>query len=225
MGRLFCILGKSGAGKDSVYKRLLEDQTLALQKVVPYTTRPIRAGEQDGIQYHFVSEETRQQMERAGKIIEQRSYKTWHGIWTYFTAEDGQIDLQRHNYLLIGTLESFLALKSHYATGRVGDRLDDRRADQNAPACAEDAWGYRNSAVVPIYIEVEDGLRLDRALRRERGQKTPRYEEMCRRFLADVQDFSEEKLAEAGIGMRFENISLEACAEKIRGYIEEFFHE
>ena len=34
-------------------------------------------------------------------------------------------------------------------------------------------------AVIPIYIEVEDGLRLERALCRERQQKEPKYAEMC----------------------------------------------
>lgn len=45
-----------------------------------------------------------------------------------------------------------------------------------------------------IYIEVEDGERLARALHREGKQEEPRYEEMCRRFLADQVDFSEEKI-------------------------------
>ena len=59
--------------------------------------------------------------------------------------------------------------------------------------------------VVPLYVETEDGLRLARALKRERAQKNPKYEEMCRRFLADAEDFSEEKLRELGIDRRFVN--------------------
>ena len=46
--------------------------------------------------------------------------------------------------------------------------------------------------VIPIYIQVDDGVRLERALERERTQKEPKYAELCRRFLADEKDFSEE---------------------------------
>ena len=52
-------------------------------------------------------------------------------------------------------------------------------------------------------------MRLQRALERERRQENPKYEELCRRFLADEKDFSEEKLKEAGITKRFCNESLE----------------
>lgn len=78
---------------------------------------------------------------------------------------------------------------------------------------------FGNETVIPIYIEVEDGLRLQRALDRERIQDTPKYEELCRRFLADARDFSEEKLKEAGIKMRFVNCDLRETAQKIKEYM------
>ena len=74
---------------------------------------------------------------------------------------------------------------------------------------------------MPIYIEVEDGERLSRALNRERMQESPKYEELCRRFLADAKDFSEEKLNEAGITRRFVNQDLDETEEEIRRAILE----
>ena len=45
---------------------------------------------------------------------------------------------------------------------------------------------------------------------------------MCRRFLADSEDFSEEKLKKAGICRRFSNAgSLEECLAEIRSFIKE----
>ena len=73
--------------------------------------------------------------------------------------------------------------------------------------------------MIPVYIEVEDGERLQRALLREREQEKPKYEEMCRRFLADQEDFSEENIREAGIKLRFANENLELCVENIIKYI------
>ena len=193
MGKIFYIMGKSSSGKDTIYKRLSERMP-ELQRIVPYTTRPIRDGEQDGVEYHFVGEDRLREMQEAGRVIEVRSYNTKCGVWTYFTADDGQIDQEHKDYLVIGTLESFRALKEYFG----------------------------EEQIVPIYIEVDDGLRLSRALERERREKEPRYEEMCRRFLADSADFSEENIRRAGIRKRFVNTELERCLEEIGAYIKDF---
>lgn len=191
MGRIFYIMGKSSSGKDTIYSRLLHDGELELLHILLYTTRPIRQGEADGREYHFVDQNRFRQFKNEGKVIEYRTYETVHGPWTYFTADDGQVDLRTQNYLAIGTLESYENMKRYY--------------------------GEEN--VCPIYVEVEDGERLKRALAREELQEKPRYAEMCRRFLADTEDFSEENLERAGIGRRFQNVELESCMKEIRDYI------
>ena len=193
MGKIFYIMGKSSPGKDTIYKKLSERMP-ELQRIVPYTTRPIRDGEQEGVEYHFVGEDRLREMQEAGRVIEVRAYNTKCGVWTYFTADDGQIDLENKDYLVIGTLESFQALKKYFGEEKI----------------------------VPIYIEVDDGVRLSRALEREQREKEPRYEEMCRRFLADSADFSEENLRRAGIWKRFVNMELERCLEEIGAYIKDF---
>ena len=44
MGKIYCVMGKSSSGKDTVYKKLKE-QYKEFRLIVPYTTRPIREGE------------------------------------------------------------------------------------------------------------------------------------------------------------------------------------
>ena len=193
MGKIYYIMGKSSSGKDTIFKELL-NRVPGLRRVVPYTTRPRREGEENGVEYFFTDEEQTEKMEKAGRIIELRAYDTACGAWKYFTADDGQIDLAAHDYLVIGTLESYRALKEYFGDGKI----------------------------IPIYIEVDDGVRLSRALERERREKDPRYAEMCRRFLADSEDFSEEHLRQAGISRRFENTDLESCLEEIGAYIRDF---
>ena len=158
MGKIFCIMGKSSSGKDTLFRLLLEKQELSLNTIVPYTTIPMRAV---------------------------------HGTWKYFTVDDGQVDLAKQSYLIIGTLESYLKIREYYG----------------------------KKQVIPIYIEVDDGERLARALERERFETVPKYEELCRRFLADAADFSEQKLKEAGIEKRFANVSLEEAEQEITEYI------
>ena len=192
MGKIFYIMGKSASGKDKIYSMLLADRELNLRKMVLYTTRPVREGEENGKQYYFTDDKKLEEFRESGKLIESRSYHTVHGVWTYFTADDGQVKLNEADYLAIGTLESYRKLKEYY--------------------------GAEN--VLPIYIQVEDGERLRRALVREQKQEEPKYAEMCRRFLADQEDFSEKNIADAEIGIRFENTDLDICVKNISDYIK-----
>ena len=194
MGKIFCMMGKSSSGKDTLYQQILDHEGLLLKSIVLYTTRPIRSGEKDGKEYIFADEDMLAGLTEAGKVIECRSYHTVHGVWKYFTVNDGQIDLARQNYLTIATLESYLKIREYFG----------------------------EAFVLPIYIEVEDGVRLRRALEREEAQSNPRYAEMCRRFLADMVDFSEEKLAAAGITRRFFNEDLDEVRREITAYIRKF---
>ncbi len=187
MGRIYYIMGKSATGKDTVYKELLKRRP-DLKKIVPCTTRPIREGETDGVEYRFMTVEDLEKNLRAGKVIELRTYQTVAGPWNYFTMDDGQFDLlETSRYLMIGTLESYEKMRQYFGA----------------------------QALVPIYIEVPDGIRLRRALEREDAQKNPNYREVCRRYLADEADFSEENLRMAGIEKRFGNLDLGQCLYEI----------
>lgn len=191
MGKLFVIMGKSATGKDSLYKRLME-QNSELKEIVSYTTRPIREGETEGKEYHFVTEYQMEELREQGRIAECRKYDTVRGPWYYFTADDGQIDFESgDSYVLISTLEGYEKLR-HF---------------------------YGKDNIVPIYIEVDDFERLERAVKRERQQKSPCVAELCRRFLADEEDFSEERLRAAEVSNRIINNDLEQALKQMEKLI------
>ena len=190
MNKIVYLMGKSSSGKDTIYQRL-RAVFPDLSGIVLYTTRPAREGEKNGREYYFISDEEARRLEREGHVIELRAYDTVHGIWKYMTVDDGQIDLGKDSYLVIGTLESYQKMKQYFG----------------------------EEAMLPVYIEVEDGLRLSRALKREMEQSEPHYAEMCRRYLSDSRDFCEEKLCEAGITHRFQNLDMEDCVREIKLYL------
>lgn len=194
MGKIFIIIGKSATGKDTIYRRIVSEQAQQVNEIIMYTTRPIRSNEKDGEQYYFVSEGEYLKLKQENKIIEERAYDTIYGIWRYFTVADGQFEQRKNHCIMMGTLESYIAIRDYF--------------------------GAEN--VIPIYIEVENGLRLERALGREKAQKEPKYTELCRRFLADEQDFSEDKILAAGITKRYLNINLEKCLEEIKQLINKY---
>ena len=191
MGKIFYLIGPSASGKDRLLGEL-KARFPQLLTIVMYTTRPIRSGEVPDVAYHFITAEEFEAEKAAGCVIESRTYQTVHGPWTYATLDDGAIDLEHHSYLMAGTLESY---------------------GQTLAYCGADH-------VVPLYIEVEPGLRLFRALARERTQAEPKYAEMCRRFLADEEDFSPEKQAAFHFARKYANDDFETCLNELADTIE-----
>lgn len=187
MGRIYYLLGKSATGKDTLYKEILKRRP-KLRTVTMYTTRPIREGETDGVEYFFTGREELERQLASGKVIESRTYQTIAGPWTYYTVDDRQFDVaDDESCLMIGTLESYEKMCTYFEAGKM----------------------------VPVYIEVPDGIRLLRAVKREENQKKPNYREVCRRYLADEKDFSEENLERLGITKRYQNTDMEICVEEI----------
>ena len=125
-------------------------------------------------------------------MIEVRTYQTVFGPWSYATVDDGKVDLAQENYLVIGTLDSYEKLREYYG----------------------------KEALVPLYVMVDDGVRLERALARERQQKVPKYAELCRRFLADEADFAPERLKGLDVTEAFENRELDVCVRAIADRIQ-----
>ena len=67
MGKIVYLMGKSSSGKDTIFKELMKEGTMDLRTIVPYTTRPIRAGEENGVEYFFTDEAGFQALKAQGK--------------------------------------------------------------------------------------------------------------------------------------------------------------
>lgn len=194
MGKIFCLMGKSNSGKDTIFKELIKDKDLDLKPIVSYTTRPIRSNESNGQEYYFIDELTLNEYRNQDKVIEERCYNTVQGKWHYCTIDDGRVNINKNNYLLIATLEAYKNIEVYF--------------------------GKEN--VIPLYIELDDGIRLERALKREKQEKFPNYNELCRRFLADSKDFSNEKLQLYNIKNSYINNDLFECINYIKKDIVKF---
>ena len=192
--KLIYIMGKSSSGKDTIYRILKEN----FGTYVLYTTRPMRDGEKEGITYNFISNKEMQEYidgKKDHKVIEYRTYQTVFGPWIYATIEDDQFNT-KNNIVTIGTLESYIQIKEYFKKNS-------------------------NIDIIPVYIEVPDNIRLKRAIEREENGKG-QYTELCRRFIADNKDFSEDNLKLVGIKKRFQNINLNDCVNEIYEYIRNY---
>lgn len=79
-GRLVILSSPSGAGKTTVYKRLLAEMKKTLRYSVSFTTRPIRRGEKNHRDYHFVTVPEFKRMIRDKELLEwERVYGNYYG--------------------------------------------------------------------------------------------------------------------------------------------------
>lgn len=191
MGRIYIFTGKSASGKDTAAKGVLRELSGMLRPLVRYTTRPIREEETEGREYHFVTTKDLERLRTEGQVIECQTYQTVKGPWSYFTVKDEETDPDRWNYVTIGTL----------------------------PVISNMRKFFRDDEIAPIYLYEEDGERLVRAVRREQAEDHPDYREVCRRFLADEEDYSEENRKKAGIEVSFENREISETIQEVSDWI------
>lgn len=78
------ITGPTCSGKTTLANKLA---SIGCNKIVPYTTRPIREGEQDGVDYHYISADEFFRMEAADEFFHNERYATELGIFSYGTKK------------------------------------------------------------------------------------------------------------------------------------------
>lgn len=166
--RLYVLIGKSASGKDTVLNALVN---AGVKRKLTHTTRPMREGERQGVEYHFETNETHEQAKELNRILEERSYDTARGVWYYWTDTDPI----EETAVTVSTVDGFIALRNFYGAEKI----------------------------IPVYLNVENIIRMERLYEREKRQPVPDYEEILRRFIADEKDFSEDRLRDAGISRKF----------------------
>lgn len=189
MGKIFCIIGKSSSGKDTIYQKLVKD--FPLSPITLSTTRPMREEEKEGREYFFINEKTRIELHQNQEVIEERVFHTVYGDWYYLTTNKN-IDLETKNYITINTLAGFNSLKTFYGKDVV--------------------------IPIYIYVSLNSRLdrAFDRDDNKE-GININQCKEICRRFIRDEEDFSEANIIDAEIpeDRQYENENLQECYQKI----------
>ena len=96
MVKIICLVGESSCGKDSILKEVL-NRNPQLKPIISTTSRPMRKGETDGIEYNFKTITEVNQMLQNDCFIENRQYKVANGdIWIYGITKKA-IDLESNN--------------------------------------------------------------------------------------------------------------------------------
>ena len=150
---VIALFGESGAGKDTIQDLLWSSPYLNANKIISYTTRPKRDYEEDGIHYHFISEEDFNKKLENDNVLEYAEFRKWKYGTFFDCLKEDKINLGVFN---IQGVQNLL----------------------NNP----------NIYCFPIYVSAKPKERLLRSLNREAN---PDCQEICRRFLTDLEDFSD----------------------------------
>lgn len=103
------LIGKTCSGKTMVREKLLN---YGFNKIVTYTTRPIRPGEIDGDTYHFITDDEFESAINSGFFAEWKSYNTQFGVWKYGTSLS-DIEAADENTIIILTPDGYRDLCSN----------------------------------------------------------------------------------------------------------------
>ena len=151
--KILALFGKSASGKDSIQKWIVSNYPKLTNKIVSCTTRPPRSGEQEGVDYFFLSDEEFAKKVLDGSMLEATSFREWF----YGTALD-QLNPEKIN---VGV----------FNIAGIECLIEDPRLK-----------------VIPVWVHATNKTRLIRSLNREQN---PDCNEICRRFFADEEDFSD----------------------------------
>ena len=99
--KIVIFVGQSACGKTAIYKQLINR---GYKGLVTNTTRPMREREIDGVDYNFLSQNQFFDLINSGNMIEYRKYNTKFGVWYYGSSAE-QVDLNKHDYVIILTLD------------------------------------------------------------------------------------------------------------------------
>lgn len=115
--KILVISGFSGAGKDTIAKLIIE-QNSDYNFVILHSTRPMRPGESQGDPYYFISDNEMCTMSFNKELIEGRCYKSIDGNWFYAAHKD-QIK-QDKPYVVVLDVLGYREVKKHFGDRVVG---------------------------------------------------------------------------------------------------------
>ena len=157
---LIILMGKSGAGKDTVQNEIIDRYNF--NRFVSTTTRPMRKGEVNGREYHFVSVEEFKKKLIDDEFIETRDYEVAGNKTWYYGSEKNEISKDKDQIIIL---------------------------DPNGAKKFIDVFGKKNCFVVSI--EAEDKVRRERAERRgsfDKAEWQRRLKDDTIKFADDIVD-------------------------------------
>lgn len=161
---MIILIGASSSGKSTIEQEV--DKRGIFNKLTSHTTRPMRDGEIEGVDYYFANKERFSEMEYNNEFIEERVYLTKYGYWEYGLSKKEVED--NLNGIAVLDLDGARELEKY---------IKIYHPDRN---------------VMKIFIDCSSKIRLLRSLNRDDCDDN-KCAEICRRYLDDDMWIKEAK--------------------------------
>lgn len=163
--KLIALIGPSGSGKDTILEKVLKTDS-SLNRVVRYTTRPMREGEKDGVNYHYIDKEKFAELV-INEMIEASEFNNWFYGTSLSCLKEDKINIGCFDPLAIDTIincnESSLAITVICLTVPDNIRLARQLLRENNPDIEEifrryhaDLGDFSDLPPQTIYIDNTD---------------------------------------------------------------------
>ena len=191
--KIHMICGPGGSGKDTLRNELIRRHNDVLFLDIPYTTRPIRPGEINGVDYFFRENPPEESVSQS-EILDLRKYPTKHGDWYYWHQKihPEQSPFVISNILTVSTMDTIQAYS--------------------------DAYGANNTYV--YYLDVDPCTLLHRMISRENTKSKPDFAEVARRFISDYDIRSEQLSWKIPDGVSYNRIDANSSIDDVRNTVE-----
>ncbi|MEG0728181.1 MAG: deaminase [Anaerovoracaceae bacterium] len=204
---IFCIVGRSCSGKDTIRERLLDMEHLGASRYVMYTNRPKRIGEFDGIHYNFINKDIiscDQMRDELAKdkisVIHTEEYSVvdpdndkWYLSWYYAIPKLKQSP--GDNHIIICNPESAIKIKN---------------AESNNPL---------QTNVYIIKIDSDEDIILNRMITREEKQENPNFDEVFRRYSSDKIRYGNHKEIKYDLVVKNNHKDIDNIVEELEKFI------
>lgn len=136
---IIAITGKTASGKSSIERAL--EKVYGYKRVISTTTRPMRNGEKQDVDYHFVTDEEFKKLLDNNELIEYRYYDAIENgktkRWYYGITKD-EIDLNKHSVVVSVDLKGLQDLKKHFGNKVISFYIDVPEEKRKLRAIARD---------------------------------------------------------------------------------------
>lgn len=93
MYNIIALIGEAGTGKDTIMKKLLEKYPGYFHEIISHTTRPIREGEVDGVNYHYITDAEFLDLMANNQMLESSEFNHWFYGTSLTACSEGKINI------------------------------------------------------------------------------------------------------------------------------------
>ena len=93
MYKLIALIGEAGSGKDTLMQNILKKRSFDFNEIISCTTRPMREGEAEGVNYYYMTPEAFIGKVKNNEMLESTCFNNWYYGTSIDSLRDGSYNI------------------------------------------------------------------------------------------------------------------------------------